>query len=315
MKKKEIQMKYYLAPMMGYTDCYFRNLAENIYGNNIQTFSEMIVDKAIIYNESKTINKHFLDNNKSAIQIAGSDPQEIAQAIDKLNNIDLIDHVNFNLGCPSSRVQENKLGLALTKEPKLVEQCLVSLAKYKKEISVKCRLGLGLDEDKKYIDSYLRLFSKIGIKNVFVHCRNGVLDLDTKKNRTIPKINYNLFLECQKNYPKLNLIPNGEINNKETFKFFINKKISNFMIGRQFSKDILFIEKMGLQELKNKKISVLKFLSEVNSHKFTNINLIKKSTYTLLNNLPNSKFIKKEISNIKNIDLLSSYFEETKIWI
>ena len=77
MKKKEIQMKYYLAPMMGYTDCYFRNLAENIYGNNIQTFSEMIVDKAIIYNESKTISKHFLDNNKSAIQIAGSDPQEI----------------------------------------------------------------------------------------------------------------------------------------------------------------------------------------------------------------------------------------------
>ena len=61
-------MKYYLAPMMGYTDCYFRNLAENIYGNSIQTFSEMIVDKAIIYNETKTICRHFLDNNKSAIQ-------------------------------------------------------------------------------------------------------------------------------------------------------------------------------------------------------------------------------------------------------
>ena len=80
-------MKYYLAPMMGYTDCYFRNLAENLYGNDIQTFSEMIVDKAIIYNESKTIARHFLDNNKSAIQIAGSNPQEIEQAINILNNI------------------------------------------------------------------------------------------------------------------------------------------------------------------------------------------------------------------------------------
>ncbi len=314
MKKKEIQMKYYLAPMMGYTDCYFRNLAENIYGNNIQTFSEMIVDKAIIYNESKIIGKHFLDNNKSAIQIAGSDPQEIAQAIDILNNIDLIDHVNFNLGCPSSRVQENKLGLALTQDPILVEQCLVSLTKYKKKISVKCRLGLGLDEDKRYIDNYLSLFSKIGIKNIFVHCRNGVLDLDTKKNRTIPKINYNLFLECQKNHPTLNLIPNGEINNKQTFKFLINKKINSFMIGRQFSKDIFFIEKMDLQELKNKKISVLKFLSDINSHKFININLIKKSIYTLFNDHPNSKLVKKEISNIKNLNYLSSYFEENKIW-
>ena len=56
-------MKYYLAPMMGYTDCYLRNLAENLYGDRIQTFSEMIVDKAIIYNDIKTIQKHFLKNN------------------------------------------------------------------------------------------------------------------------------------------------------------------------------------------------------------------------------------------------------------
>ena len=54
-------MNYYLAPMMGYTDCYFRSLIENIYGNRILTFSEMIVDKAIIHNEIKTISKHFLE--------------------------------------------------------------------------------------------------------------------------------------------------------------------------------------------------------------------------------------------------------------
>ncbi len=314
MKKTEIHMKYYLAPMMGYTDCYFRNLAENLYGNDIQTFSEMIVDKAIIYNESKTIAKHFLDNNKSAIQIAGSNPQEIEQAINILNNIDIINHVNFNLGCPSSKVQENKLGLALTQEPELVSKCLKSLTKYKKEISVKCRLGLGLEEDKEYIDNYLSLFSKMGIKTVFVHCRNGILDLDTKQNRTIPKINYNLFLECQKNHSDLNLIPNGEINNEETINYLINQDISNFMIGRQFSKDILFIEKIGLCDLKNKKIPVLKFLSDIKLHKFLNINLIKKSIFTLLKNISESKSVRKDISNIKNLESLSSYFEETEIW-
>ena len=52
-------MKYYLAPMMGYTDCYLRNLAEKLYGDSIQTFSEMIVDKAIIHNEINIIQKHF----------------------------------------------------------------------------------------------------------------------------------------------------------------------------------------------------------------------------------------------------------------
>ena len=96
-------MNYHLAPMMGYTDCYFRLLAEKLYKNHITTFSEMIVDKAIIHNETKTIDKHFLANNISSIQIAGSEPIEIKLAIQKLNKIDRINHINLNLGCPSSR--------------------------------------------------------------------------------------------------------------------------------------------------------------------------------------------------------------------
>ena len=99
-----------------------------------------------------------------------------------------------------------------------------------------------------------------------------------------------------------------------TINYLINQDISNFMIGRQFSKDILFIEKIGLCDLKNKKIPVLKFLSDIKLHKFLNINLIKKSIFTLLKNISNSKSVRKDISNIKNLELLSSYFEETEIW-
>ena len=89
-----------------------------------------------------------------------------------------------------------------------------------------------------------KLFSDIGIKKVFIHCRNGVLNLDTKKNRTIPKINYDLFLECCEKFPKLELIPNGEVNDIETFNFFKSKNINQFMIGRQFARDLLFLEKL-----------------------------------------------------------------------
>ena len=307
-------MKYYLAPMMGYSDCYLRCLAENLYNENITTFSEMIVDKAIIYNETKTLEKHFLENNKSAIQIAGSDPKEIKEAIQKLNQIEYIKHLNFNLGCPSSRVQENKLGLALTKEPLLVKKCLQSVTHYKNEISVKCRLGLGIEEDIDYIFSYLSLFSNLGIKTIFIHCRNGVLNLDTKKNRTIPTINYELFLRCKDEFPDLNLIPNGEINTKETFEFFVKHGVTNFMIGRQFAKDILFPEKIGLYEIKNKKMAILKSINDFRSHKFLNINLIKKSIFTLLNNIPNSKNIRKEITIIENITSLQTYLESNEIW-
>ena len=314
MNKRIFSMNYYLAPMMGYTDCYFRSLIENIYGNRVLTFSEMIVDKAIIHNEIKTISKHFLEKNKSAIQIAGSDPQEIKRTINILNRIDIIKHVNFNLGCPSSRVQENMLGLALTQNYELVKKCLFELINYKHEVSVKCRLGLGMNEDKNYIFSYLNLFKDIGIKKVFIHCRNGVLNLDTKKNRTIPQINYELFLECSKKFPEMELIPNGEVNNLDTFNSFKSKNINKYMIGRQFAKDALFLEKLKLEKINDKTSLVLDSIKELDNYKYLNINLLKKSLFTLINNISNSKGIKKDISLIDNTKDLLNYIERKIIW-
>ena len=314
MNKRIFSMNYYLAPMMGYTDCYFRSLIENIYGNRVLTFSEMIVDKAIIHNEIKTISKHFLEKNKSAIQIAGSDPQEIKRTINILNRIDIIKHVNFNLGCPSSRVQENMLGLALTQNYDLVKKCLFELINYKHEVSVKCRLGLGMNEDKNYIFSYLNLFKDIGIKKVFIHCRNGVLNLDTKKNRTIPQINYELFLECSNKFPKMELIPNGEVNDLETFNSFKSKNINKYMIGRQFAKDALFLEKLKLEKINDKTSLVLDSIKELDNYKYLNINLLKKSLFTLINNISNSKGIKKDISIIDNTKDLLNYIERKIIW-
>ena len=314
MNKRIFSMNYYLAPMMGYTDCYFRSLIENIYGNRVLTFSEMIVDKAIIHNEIKTISKHFLEKNKSAIQIAGSDPQEIKRTINILNRIDIIKHVNFNLGCPSSRVQENMLGLALTQNYDLVKKCLFELINYKHEVSVKCRLGLGMNEDKNYIFSYLNLFKDIGIKKVFIHCRNGVLNLDTKKNRTIPQINYELFLECSKKFPEMELIPNGEVNDLETFNSFKSKNINKYMIGRQFAKDALFLEKLKLEKINDKTSLVLDSIEELDNYKYLNINLLKKSLFTLINNISNSKGIKKDISLIDNTKDLLNYIERKIIW-
>ena len=307
-------MNYHLAPMMGYTDCYFRLLAEKLYKNHITTFSEMIVDKAIIHNETKTIDKHFLVNNISSIQIAGSEPIEIKLAIQKLNKIDRINHINLNLGCPSSRVQENKLGLALTQYPTLVRECLHSLKTYNQKISVKCRLGLGLEEDQNYIFEYLSMFQEFEIKTVYIHCRNGVLDLDTKKNRTIPKINYELFLKCKKEFSDMELIPNGEINNLETIHYLSENKITQFMIGRQFANDLLFVEKIGLIKIDNKKQIISDYLDSFEKYQYLNLNLLKKAIFTLLTKVKGAKKIKKDISEADSIIKIKNIFESNQIW-
>jgi len=300
--------------MMGYTDCYFRLLAEKLYKSHITTFSEMIVDKAIIHNETKTIDKHFLENNISAIQIAGSEPIEIKLAIQKLNNIDRINHINLNLGCPSSRVQENKLGLALTQYPALVRDCLYAIKTYNKKISVKCRLGLGLEEDQNYIFEYLNMFQEFEIKTVYIHCRNGVLNLDTKKNRTIPKINYELFFKCKREFPNMELIPNGEINDLKTFNHLSDNNINQFMIGRQFANDLLFIEKLGLIEIDNKSQIISDYLDSFENYKYLNLNLLKKAIFTLLSKVKGAKKIKKDISEADSIIKIKNIFERNQIW-
>ena len=300
--------------MMGYTDCYFRLLAEKLYKSHITTFSEMIVDKAIIHNETKTIDKHFLENNISAIQIAGSEPIEIKLAIQKLNKIDRINHINLNLGCPSSRVQENKLGLALTQYPALVRECLYAIKTYNKKISVKCRLGLGLEEDQNYIFEYLNMFQEFEIKTVYIHCRNGVLNLDTKKNRTIPKINYELFFKCKREFPNMELIPNGEINNLKTFNHLSDNNINQFMIGRQFANDLLFIEKLGLIEIDNKSQIIADYLDSFENYKYLNLNLLKKAIFTLLSKVKGAKKIKKDISEADSIIKIKNIFERNQIW-
>ena len=158
------------------------------------------------------------------------------------------------------------------------------------------------------------MFQEFEIKTVYIHCRNGVLDLDTKKNRTIPKINYELFLKCKKEFSDMELIPNGEINDLETINHLSNNNINQFMIGRQFANDLLFIEKLGLIEIDNKIQIISDYLDNFQDYKYLNLNLLKKAIFTLLSKVNGAKKIKKDISEADNIIRVKKIFESNQIW-
>ena len=42
------------------------------------------------------------------------------------------DEINLNLGCPSKKVQKNKFGACLIKEPDLVAECINSMVNHVK---------------------------------------------------------------------------------------------------------------------------------------------------------------------------------------
>ncbi|MCP5961334.1 tRNA-dihydrouridine synthase, partial [Klebsiella pneumoniae] len=69
-------------------------------------------------------------------------PQELATCT-KMAEDWGYDEVNLNVGCPSDRVQNNKIGACLMAEPDLVAECIHSMQKAVKiPVTVKHRIGI-----------------------------------------------------------------------------------------------------------------------------------------------------------------------------
>ena len=86
-------------------------------------------------------------SNPVTLQIGGSNPIELAEAC-KIAEDYGYKEINLNLGCPSKKVQKNKFGACLMKEPDLVNQCINTMSEASKlPISVKTRIGYNDLED------------------------------------------------------------------------------------------------------------------------------------------------------------------------
>ena len=112
----------------------------------------------------------------------------------------------------------------------------------------------------------------------------------------------------------MELIPNGEINDLETIKYLSDNNINQFMIGRQFANDLLFIEKLGLIEIDNKIQIISDYLDSFEDYKYLNLNLLKKAIFTLLSKINGAKKIKKDISEADSIIKVKNIFESNQIW-
>ncbi|KKM09087.1 TIM barrel oxidoreductase NifR3 [Clostridiales bacterium PH28_bin88] len=104
------------APMAGFTDKAYRILAKEA-GCGL-VFTEMISDKALIYNNQRTWKLLDLTGEEKpiAVQIFGADPGEMAEAARMVE-----EHgaaiIDINMGCPTPKIVKNGEGAALMREP------------------------------------------------------------------------------------------------------------------------------------------------------------------------------------------------------
>ena len=195
-------------------------------------YSEMVATKSAIHGDRKKILSFSREEKPLALQVGGSNKEELSE-VAKIAEDMGYDEININLGCPSKKVQKNKFGACLMKEPELVAECINSMVNSCKiPVTAKTRIGFDDVESFEYLNNFINKMHNAGTKTFILHARKAMLTgLSPKQNLNIPKLNYNMVYEIKKENPNLEIIINGGISKIEEIKNHISK-CDGVMIGR-----------------------------------------------------------------------------------
>ena len=226
-----INRKISVAPMMDCTDRHERYFLRLI-SKNILLYTEMIVDEAINRGNKKKLLEFNINEKPVALQLGGSSPKLLAEAT-KVGEDFGYDEINLNLGCPSKKVEKNKFGACLMKEPDLVAECLSKMQSVTKlPITIKTRIGYDNVEDYENFHNFISILKSTGIKTFIIHARKAMLGKFTpKQNLNIPPLKYEYVYKLKEDFPNEEIIINGGITHTEEIKSHL-KKTNGVMIGR-----------------------------------------------------------------------------------
>ncbi len=229
--KDVLERKFCVAPMMGYTTPYARNLYR-IMSKKAFLFSEMIATKTLIH--SKNTHSIIANDNQNpiAMQVGGSDYHDLKKCSNIAYELNY-NEINLNVGCPSKAVQKGSFGACLMQDKNLVKNCLSAMHINKNiEVSIKCRIGIGRNFNYDYFEEFIDEILKSGIKIVYVHARNAILNgFSPKDNRNIPPLNYGFVSKIKQKYPDINFILNGGIDTIQK-AIDLSKIYDGIMVGR-----------------------------------------------------------------------------------
>ena len=239
-----------LAPLAGFTDLPFRSVVKQ-FGADL-TFSEMISANALKYHSAKTfdmIKKSPLEI-PYIVQIAGSDIDVIKEAVIILNDIEGIDGIDLNCGCPVPKVVSQESGssllLNLPKMQKIIET--IKTHSNKRYTSAKVRLGFNT----KIPEEIAKACEDAGVDFMSIHGR-------TRAGAYKAEVDYEAISRARASV-KIPVIANGDITSYE--KALHVKEVTgcnSLMIGRdtmgnpwifyQIKNQLLHVEKSKILEI------------------------------------------------------------------
>lgn len=174
-----------LAPMAGVTNGAFRALCRQ-FGAALYV-SEMVAARAIVENNDRTygIARFGDDEPIRSIQLYGTDPAVMGEAVRRVRDEVGVDHIDLNFGCPARKITRHGGGSALPVRPRLFGAVVAAAVDAAGDIPLTVKMRVGLDDAHRTWLVAGRMAEDAGAAAVAVHARtaeqlySGVADWTT----------------------------------------------------------------------------------------------------------------------------------------
>ncbi|MCD6436063.1 MAG: tRNA dihydrouridine synthase DusB [Clostridiales bacterium] len=238
----EIPSGLVLGPMAGVTDFAFRKICRE-FGLEM-SYTEMVSSKGIYYKDKKTMNllKIGIEEHPIGVQIFGSDPIIMSEAVKHIQEVVKYDILDINMGCPTPKIVNNGDGSALLKNIKQARKIVEAVKGVSnKPVTVKIRIGW---EDNEGIINFAKMIEDSGADAISVHGR-------TRSQMYTGKANWDIIKSIKKEL-NIPVIGNGDIfTAKDAIEKISESGVDGIMIARGaqgnpwLMRDIIMYQKTG----------------------------------------------------------------------
>ncbi|MDP0562988.1 MAG: tRNA dihydrouridine(20/20a) synthase DusA [Candidatus Endonucleobacter sp. (ex Gigantidas childressi)] len=230
-RHKTLPRLFSVAPMMTWTDRHCRYFHRQ-FSQHALLYTEMITTGALIHGDKRRLLQHDAFEHPLALQLGGYDAVELTRCA-RLAQEWGYQEVNLNVGCPSDRVQNGRIGACLMEEPETVANGVAAMVDAVDiPVTVKHRIGTNNQDSYGKLVDFVGKVAEAGCRTFIVHARIAILGgLSPNQNRNIPPLKPDWVYQLKKDFPHLEIIINGGIKSlKEAGEHITN--LDGVMVGR-----------------------------------------------------------------------------------
>ncbi|MFN7148342.1 MAG: tRNA dihydrouridine synthase DusB [Microthrixaceae bacterium] len=198
-----------LAPMAGVTDAPFRVLCASFGGGLF--VNQMVTARALLEGHAASweLARFHPSERVRSLQLYGTDPLTLGEAVRRLVAEDRVDHIDMNFGCPAAKVTRNGGGAALPYKRRLLRQVIraavrAANAESAGRVPITVKFRLGIDDDHLTYLETARIAEDEGVAWVALHARTAL-------QHYAPQAHWDRIAELKAQVRTIPVLGNGDV--------------------------------------------------------------------------------------------------------